>query len=107
MIPTATEVCVLHDVQEVTLVPHQAQEALSTEHTPTLSYSLPFYHSAIEKWQDLKHVHPLLAPYIEIGVQKVEEYINKSMLSHTYLFAVCQLSLPSKLPRCSHHCFQS
>ena len=71
-------------------MPHRAQEALSYERTPTLSYSLPFFHAVVEEWKHLKGVYPLLSPYIEIGIRKVEEYINKSKHSQTYLLAVCQ-----------------
>lgn len=96
MVPNMAEECVLSHIQEVTLIPHRAQEALSSERTPTLSYSLPFYHSVILKWRDLEQAHPLLAPYIEVGVMKVEEYVGKSKLSRTYLLAVCLLlPLPS------------
>jgi len=70
-------------------VPHRAQEALSSEHTPTLSYSLPFFHAVVDEWKHLKQVYLLLSPYIEVGIRKVEEYIDKSKLSRTYLLAVC------------------
>ena len=75
-------------------VPHDAQESLSSEHTPTLSYLLPFYHLVIHEWEHLKEVYPLLSPFIEIGIRKVEEYIGKSKLSQTYLLAICKLFLP-------------
>jgi len=69
-------------------VPHDAQEALSSDHTPTLSYSLPFYHSIIDDWEHMKGVYPLLAPFIGIGINKVEVYISKSKLSRTYSLAI-------------------
>ena len=70
-------------------VPHDAQESLSSDHTPTLLYSLPFYHAIIDEWEYLKDVYPLLSPYIEIRINKVETYINKSELSQIYLLAIC------------------
>jgi len=87
-IPSVTEVCVLDHVRAVMSVPHDAQESLSSDHTPTLSYSLPFYHAIIDDWQHLKKVYPLMTPLIEIGINKVEVYINKSKLSRTYLLAI-------------------
>jgi hypothetical protein len=33
---------------------------------------------------------PTPFPHIEIGIREVEEYIDKSKLSRTYLLAVCQ-----------------
>ena len=81
----------------VTSVPHAAQESLSSESTPTLSYSLPFYHAITDKWERMQQGHILLSPYIEIGIQKVKEYIDKSKLSRTYLLSVCESHFPSKV----------
>ena len=71
-------------------VPHDAQEALSSERTPTFSYSLPFYHSLVSQWEVMKQDYPLLSPYIQIGINKVGEYVDKSKLSRMYLLAVCK-----------------
>ena len=101
VVPSAAEVYLLKDIQRVMSVPHAAQESLSSEHTPTLSYSLPFYHAITDKWEHLKQDHPLLSPYIEVGIQKVEEYISKSKSSQTYLLAVCEASFPSQVAKCS------
>ena len=89
-IPNTAEVCVLDHVRVVMLVPHLAQESLSSQRTPTLSYSLPFYHSIIDQWGGLKQTYPLLSPYIVVGIKKVEEYVGKSKHSQTYLLAVCK-----------------
>lgn len=97
VIPSAAEVYLLNDIRMVTSVPHAAQESLSSDSTPTLSYSLPFYHAVTDKWEHLKQGRPLLSPYIEIAIQKVQEYINKSRLSRTYLLAVCELPFTSGL----------
>lgn len=93
---SAAEVCVLDHVRTVMSVPHDAQESLSSERTPTLSYSLPFYHSIIDEWKRLKIVYPLLSPFIGLGIKKVEDYIDKSQLSRTYLLATRKpfISLP-------------
>jgi hypothetical protein len=88
-IPSAAEVCVLDHIRAVASIPHDAQEALSSDHTPTLSYSLPFYFSVIEDWEDQKALFPLLAPIIDIGIRKIKEYIGKSTLSQMYLLAIC------------------
>lgn len=90
-IPDAAAVCLLEHIRAITWVPFAAQESLSSSSTPTLSYSLPLYHSIIAKWEDLKVDYPLLAPYIGVGIQKVSEYVDKSRLSRTYLLAVCEL----------------
>lgn len=89
--PNPAEVCVLDHVRSLTSVPHDAQESLSSSQTPTLSYSLPFYHSIINEWEHMKWIYPFLSPFIEIGVNKVETYIDKSKLSRTYLFAIRKL----------------
>jgi hypothetical protein len=92
-IPNAAEVCLLQHIHAITMIPYAAQESLSTSSTPTLSYSLPLYHSVVAKWEDLKYDYPLLAPYIEVGIRKVAKYVDKSRLSRTYLLAVCKLYL--------------
>jgi hypothetical protein len=71
-------------------VPHDAQESLSSDRTPTLSYSLPFYHSIIDEWECLKDAYPLLSPFIQVAIDKVKTYINKSNLSRTYSLAICK-----------------
>ena len=101
VVPSATEIYLLTDIWTVMSVPHAAQESLSSENTPTLSYSLPFYHAITDKWEHLKQNHPLLSPYIEIGIQKVKEYVNKSKSSQTYLLAVCEASFPSQAAKFS------
>ena len=101
VVPSAAEVYLLNDIQTVMSVPHAAQESLSSEHTPTLSYSLPFYHAISDKWERLKQDYPLLSPYIEIGIQKVKGYIKKSRFSQTYLLAECESPLPSQVAKCS------
>ena len=91
-IPSAAEVCVLDHIRTVMSVPYDAQESLSSDCTPTLSYSLLFYHLIIDDWENLKEDYPLLSPFIGIGVNKVDAYINKSKLSRTYSLAT-RLSL--------------
>ena len=88
--PSAAEVCLLDHIRTVMSVPHDAQESLSSDSTPTLSYSLPFYHSIIDEWERMKGLYPLLSPFITIGINKVNGYIDKSRLSRTYSLAICQ-----------------
>lgn len=71
-------------------IPHDAQESLSSDRTPTLSYSLPFYHSIIDDWEELKGVYPLLYPFIKPGIEKVKEYVEKSKFSRTHSLAICK-----------------
>ena len=99
--PSAAEVCVLDHVRAVMSVPHDAQESLSSERTPTLSYSIPFYHSIIDEWKCLKIVYPLLSPFIGVGIRKVEEYIDKSGLSCTYLLAMRKPFIPLPATSCA------
>jgi hypothetical protein len=83
-------------------VPHDAREALSSERTPTLSYSLPFYHSVVDEWERLQQAYPFLSGVIGVGIQKVGDYVHKSNLSQTYLLAVCKSLPPFQSHR--HNC---
>jgi hypothetical protein len=90
-VPTVAEVCVLEHIWDVMLVPHDAQESLSSDRTPTLSYLLPFYHSIVDEWERLKSIYLLLSPFIQLAINKVKSYIDKSNLSQTYLLTICKL----------------
>ena len=45
------QVCVTKHIREVVEIPHLAQELLSTDQTPTLTFSLPVYDKIIHKWK--------------------------------------------------------
>ncbi|KAI0660766.1 hypothetical protein C8Q70DRAFT_1044080 [Cubamyces menziesii] len=85
---TPNQLAVLTHIHQVFEVSHQAQQLVSSEKTPTLSLVLPAYELLIDSWRTLCQQYPELAPYISLGIAKVEEYINKSRRSRIYALAM-------------------
>ncbi|KAF9463606.1 ribonuclease H-like domain-containing protein, partial [Collybia nuda] len=79
---------ILRDIHQVLELPHMAQELLSAERTPTLSLSLPLYEILIEQWQLLRPAIPELALYIDIGIQKLEDYVGEARKTRIYAHAM-------------------
>jgi hypothetical protein len=79
---------VLLDILDVLEVPHQAQELVSSERTPTLSIALPAYEKICEMWQNQRLVKLFLAPYITTGIEKITEYVLKSRANPMYRIAM-------------------
>jgi hypothetical protein len=61
---------------------------MSAEKTPTLSLALPTYELLIERWSVMKQQKPLLAPVIDIGISKLEEYVLKARDCKLYSLAM-------------------
>lgn len=78
----------LKQIHETTHMPHLAQEVLSSQRTPTLSFSLPLYTAIIEQWTDLKCQYPLLSPHIQLGIDKIEDYVGHSRKTRIYALAI-------------------
>ncbi|KAF5372361.1 hypothetical protein D9615_009320 [Tricholomella constricta] len=79
---------ILRDIHQVLELPHAAQELLSAERTPTLSLSLPLYEILIEQWKLLQATIPELAQYIEVGIQKLEDYVGQARKTRIYAHAM-------------------
>ncbi|KAJ7235800.1 hypothetical protein C8J57DRAFT_1088647, partial [Mycena rebaudengoi] len=85
---TPMEYQVLHDIQAILLVPHAAQELLSAEKTPTLSVALPAYELLLNSWLHLQTELPMLKHYIGVGIDKIQEYVDKGRKSRIYALAM-------------------
>ncbi len=55
-------------------VPHNFQEQLSAEKTPTLCDALPAFEAVVTLWEAQRAKYPLLAPAIQSGLHKLSEY---------------------------------
>ncbi|KAG1727631.1 hypothetical protein EDD22DRAFT_1016537 [Suillus occidentalis] len=88
------DVNVLHDIHQIIEVPHTAQELLASKCTPTLSMALPAYELLQTKWTELKGTIWELAHYIEIGLDKLSNYIHQCRKTRIYALAmIINLSL--------------
>ncbi|KAF8950977.1 hypothetical protein BDZ97DRAFT_1623554, partial [Flammula alnicola] len=79
---------VLYDIHQVLQVAHLAQELLSAERTPTLSMALPVFETLISKWQELGSTIPELKHFIDLGVSKLEEYLEKTRKTRMYALSM-------------------
>jgi hypothetical protein len=75
-------------IQAILLVPHAAQELLSAEKTPTLSVALPAYELLLNSWLHLQTELPMLKHYIGVGIDKIQEYVDKGRKSRIYALAM-------------------
>lgn len=82
------DVDVLRDIHQIIEVPHAAQELLASERTPTLSMALPAYELLQTKWTELKGTIWELAHYIEIGLDKLANYICQGRKTRIYALAM-------------------
>lgn len=78
----------LLDIHQIIEVPHAAQELLASERTPTLSMALPAYELLQTKWTELKGTIWELAHYIEIGLDKLTNYIHQARKTRIYALAM-------------------
>ncbi|KAL1662550.1 hypothetical protein GGF50DRAFT_58745 [Schizophyllum commune] len=79
---------VLEDVRLFLSVLHMAQEMVSGQKTPTLSYVLPTYSLLIETLEGLKTKLPKIAHVIEVTKQKLEFYMDKALNTEAYALAM-------------------
>jgi hypothetical protein len=94
---------VLNNIADILLVPHEAQELMSAEKTPTLSMALPLYELLIKRRMLMKQQKPLYAPFIDIGIKKIQQYVELSRKSKIYALAIGQFFFSLLLPR-THVC---
>ncbi|KAG1809643.1 uncharacterized protein BJ212DRAFT_1448738 [Suillus subaureus] len=88
------DIDVLCDIHQIIEVPHAAPELLTSKHTPTLSMAIPAYELLQTKWTKLKGTIWELAHYIEIGLDKLSNYIHQGRKTQIYTLAmIINLSL--------------
>ncbi|EMD38454.1 hypothetical protein CERSUDRAFT_48572 [Gelatoporia subvermispora B] len=78
----------LMEIYYILRVAHSCQQVLSTQRTPTLSMALPSYELVMLGWTALKTKYPLLASYIDVGLQRIEKYIALARKSRIYALAM-------------------
>ncbi|EUC58850.1 HAT family dimerization protein, partial [Rhizoctonia solani AG-3 Rhs1AP] len=67
---------VMQDLISVLRIPHNAQELLSSEKTPTLALAVPLYETIILTWEKLAVSIPELSHAISCGIDKLQEYLD-------------------------------
>ncbi|KAH9917776.1 ribonuclease H-like domain-containing protein, partial [Fomitopsis serialis] len=79
---------VLVDIHQVFAAPNAAQELLSAEKTPTLSMALPVFTELMDVWTEQTKTIPELQHYIDIGIDRVQKYVNIARSSQVYALAM-------------------
>ncbi|KAG1847015.1 hypothetical protein DFJ58DRAFT_608931, partial [Suillus subalutaceus] len=79
---------VLRDIHHIIEIPHAAQELLASERTPTLSMALPAYELLQTRWTELKGSIWELSHYIEVGLDKLTNYIREGRRTRIYALAM-------------------
>ncbi|VDC02215.1 unnamed protein product [Peniophora sp. CBMAI 1063] len=82
------EVEAVQDIYQLLEIPHDAQQILSSHHTPGLALAVPTYEAVIEKWTELKDTLPHLAHFIDIGIEKLDEYRAYARRTRAYGLAM-------------------
>ncbi|KAG2744443.1 hypothetical protein P692DRAFT_201721841 [Suillus brevipes Sb2] len=84
----AKDTDVLRDIHQIIEVPHVAQELLSSERTPTLSMALPAYEVLNMQWTQLRSTIWELSHYIDVGLDKLKQYINEGRKTRIYALSM-------------------
>ncbi len=92
---TAMQLRVLTDIHQVLMVPHAAQELLSSSRTPTISMALPVFEYTMQAWAQLKTTIPEMAEHIQAGIELLEKYVNLARKTRIYALAMGASSGPS------------
>jgi hypothetical protein len=79
---------VLTDLYDILKLPHAAQELLSSEKTPTLSFALPAFEILVDSLLQKRKVIPELSHFIGVGISKIIEYSRKCRQSRIYALAL-------------------
>ena len=83
-----SEYDILKEIYQILEIPHDAQQLLSYERTPSLSIALPAYELLLSGWRELRQEIPRMATYIDTGIRKIEEYVNLSRRSRIHALAM-------------------
>lgn len=93
----AKDTDVLHDIHQIIEVPHVVQELLSSERTPTLSMALPAYEVLNSQWTHLQSMIWELSHYIDVGLDKLKQYINEGRKMRIYTLSMSAFQFFSHL----------
>ncbi|KAK0431307.1 uncharacterized protein EV420DRAFT_1286270, partial [Desarmillaria tabescens] len=78
----------LDDMSTFPQVPHQFQEQLSAEKTLTLCDMLPAFEAVSALWQAQKEEFPSLSRAINVGLEKLSEYMELARDVPAYMLAM-------------------
>lgn len=83
-------------------LPHEAQELLSAEKTPTVSIAMPAYELLRDAWVTLPVDVPMMEHYVGVGVSKLDEYMLKSRKSRIFALSMSIVTFPASFVLVAH-----
>jgi hypothetical protein len=86
---------VLNDIRMFLRIPHQAQQILSAEKTPTLCLALPLYERMISMFKNLERARPKIAHAVRSARVYLEDYLALSRKTRAYGLAIGMFFLTS------------
>ncbi|KAH7903783.1 ribonuclease H-like domain-containing protein [Hygrophoropsis aurantiaca] len=87
---TAMEWEVLQDLEVVLEMPHIEQQKMSGEKTPRLGQAVPSFENLRLNWENLAVIAPHCAPYIAIGMYRVNENYQRMGRTRAYSITMCK-----------------
>ncbi|KAI5896313.1 uncharacterized protein SCHCODRAFT_01093448 [Schizophyllum commune H4-8] len=79
------------ELEQLQKVPHAFQQILSGEKTPTLCNAIPSFERMARRWEQLKTELPGMSSVIDRGLDKLEEYRDKTDVVPAYVMAMCKV----------------
>ena len=73
-------------------IPHAFQQRLSAEKTPTLCEATRSFSAITEVWKEYQDQHPETFDIVQAGIDKLEDYSNRTSLTPAYTVAMCTFS---------------
>ena len=70
-------------------IPHAFQQRLSAEKTPTLCEAIRSFSAITEVWKEHQDQHPETSNIIQAGIDKLEEYSDRTSLTPAYMVTTC------------------
>ncbi|KAG8728979.1 hypothetical protein FRC11_009773, partial [Ceratobasidium sp. 423] len=78
----------LHDILTILNFAHRTQELLSSDRVPTLAFAIPLYHVLVDQWTQLQEMLPALSHALEVGIRKINVYLDKTHSSPVHIIAM-------------------
>lgn len=88
------EIDALVDIRQILEIPHAAQELLSGEKAPTITYMLPVYEDLIDSLRILQTTIPEASYAIQAGITKLEEYVSRARKSRIHALSMSKAFRP-------------
>ncbi|KAF8869955.1 ribonuclease H-like domain-containing protein, partial [Gymnopilus junonius] len=84
---------VLEAFLDILSIPHEFQQALSSEKTLTLCDTISHFNAIIQVWKEYQDEHPETEDIIEAGIIKLQKYYDQIAPNPTYTMAMHMMSL--------------